>query len=234
MPSAPRHRSQPRACRRGRTAHPATWFVLRYLSRLPVHRVAGAIGGDLRLEHLAHPEQFLLGHDQVAALLAVILVKAGLHDRVHRAGLLAEAAEDALGEIDVVARGAAGAVGALPGLDGDGHRRAHRLAQLAGDAATLAVGIAAQSVQAAEARRLRRLLLRILDGDLAIEKITSGEAHALEQLPQEQAFDEVDDGAHVQAPPENHGGTCSITSTATTTSQTSVIGRNTFHPSRMI
>src|SRR5574342_570349 len=88
-------------------------------------------------------------------LLAVVLDDARLDDRVHRAGFLAEAAEDALGEVDVVARGAARAVGPLLRLDVDGERRAHRLAQLAGDAALLAVRVAAQGVQPAEARALR-------------------------------------------------------------------------------
>ena len=78
-----------------------------------------------------------------------------LDDGVDRAGLLAEAAIDAFGHVDVVARGAAAAVVARLGLDGDGLRRADRLAQLAGDAALLAVGIAAQRMLAAEARAER-------------------------------------------------------------------------------
>src|SRR3546814_12522759 len=73
------------------------------------------------------------------------------------AGFLAEPAEDALEQVDVVARGAAGAVGALLRIDGYRQRRADRFAQLAGDAALFAVGIATQRVQSAEARRLRRL-----------------------------------------------------------------------------
>src|SRR4029079_8266968 len=93
---------------------------------------------------------------------AVVLDDARLDDRVHRAGFLAEAAEDAFHQVDVVAGGAARAVGALLGLDVDRERRAHRLAQLARDAALLAVRIAAQRVQAAEARALRRPLLRAL------------------------------------------------------------------------
>ena len=139
----------------------------------------GAVGGDLRLVAVADREQHLLGVDQVAAPLAVVLEDARLDDRVDRAALLAEAAEDALGEVDVVARGAARAVVALLGLDGDRERRAHRLAQLARDAALLAVRIAAQRVQAAEARALRRLLLRELHGDLAREQVPAGEAQAL-------------------------------------------------------
>ena len=93
--------------------------------------------------------------------------------------LLAEAAEDALGEVDVVARRAARAVGALLRLDRDRERRAHRLAELAGDAALLAVRVAPQRVQAAEARALRRLLLGELHGDLAREQVPPGEHQAL-------------------------------------------------------
>ena len=43
-----------------------------------------------------------------------------LHDGVHGTGLLAEAAVDALGHVDVVARGSAAAVSARLRLDGDG------------------------------------------------------------------------------------------------------------------
>jgi hypothetical protein len=114
-------------------------------------RPACPVGGDLRLVAVAHREQHLLGVVEVAALLAVVLEHARLDDGVHRAGLLAEAAEDALGQVDVVARRAARAVVALLRLDGDRQRRADRLAQLAGDAALLAVRVAAQRVQAAEA-----------------------------------------------------------------------------------
>src|SRR5262245_9142474 len=116
-------------------------------------------GGDLGLVAVAHGQQHVLGEVQVAALFAVVFEDVGLDDRVDRAALLAEAAEDALGQVDVVAGRAAGAVGALLALDGDGERGAHGLAQLAGDAAFLAVLVAAQRVQAAEARRQRRLLL---------------------------------------------------------------------------
>ena len=45
---------------------------------------------------------------------------AHLDDGIHGAGLLAEAAVDALGHVDVIARGPAAAVGPRLGLDGDG------------------------------------------------------------------------------------------------------------------
>jgi hypothetical protein len=112
-----------------------------------------------------------------------------LDDRIDRAALFAETAEDALGQVDVVARRAAGVVRARFRLDGDGERRAHRFAQLAGDAALFAVFIAAQRVQPAEARRNRRLLFRELHGDLALERIASGQREALEQFGEEEGLE---------------------------------------------
>ena len=104
------------------------------------------------LPAVAVREQLLLVVEQLLARLGGELVVRAHDDGVDRAGLLAEAAIDALGHVDVVAGRAAAAVGARLALDDDALRRADRLAQLAGDAALLAVGIAAQHVLAAEAR----------------------------------------------------------------------------------
>ena len=57
---------------------------------------------------------------QLLARLGGVLGVGALDDGVDGARLLAEAAVDALGHVNVVAGGAAGAVGALLGLDGDG------------------------------------------------------------------------------------------------------------------
>ena len=126
---------------------------------LAVGRVQLQILGDFPLPTVPVQKQ---------AFLVVVELLAGLHreldirpldDRVDRAGLLAEAAIDAFGHVDVVARRAAGAVvAARTGLDGDGLGRADRLAQLAGDAALLAGRVAAQGVLAAEAWRDGALL----------------------------------------------------------------------------
>ena len=131
-----------------------------------------------------------------AALVEVVFVDMGLDDRVHRAGFLAEPAEDALEQVDVVARGAAGAVGALLGIDGDRQRRAHRLAQLAGDAALLAVRIAAQRMHAAEARRLRGLLHRVHQRVLRTEQVFQGQPQAAEEFQQQQALEPGNDVLH--------------------------------------
>src|SRR5262245_26352344 len=74
-------------------------------SLLSIRRVGGLVGADQRVITLTHGEQLVLGHDVLAAMLHVVLVDARQDDGVHRAGFLAEAAVDALEEVDVVTRG---------------------------------------------------------------------------------------------------------------------------------
>src|SRR6201999_2610342 len=106
----------------------------------PIGRVERDVLGDLALPAVAVREQALLVVVELLARFGSELEVRPLDDGVHRAGLLAETAVDALHHIDVVARGAARAViAARAGLDGDGLRRADRLAELAGDAALFAV-----------------------------------------------------------------------------------------------
>src|SRR5262245_40394584 len=129
-----------------------------------IRRVERDVAGELALPAVAIVEQLRLVVEQLLARLGRELVIGALDDGIDRAGLLAEAAIDALHHVDVVARGASGAVIApRPRLDGDRLGRADRLAQLAGDAALLAIGIAAQRVLAAEARRQLTLLEGIVD-----------------------------------------------------------------------
>src|SRR5690606_8765704 len=109
-----------------------------------------------------------------------------LHDGIHRAGSLAEAAIDALHHVDVVAHRAPGSVVApRPRLDGDGLGRADRLAKLAGYAALLAVRITAQGMLAAEARALRVLLMRVIDRRLRLEEAPHRGGERLEELLQQ-------------------------------------------------
>src|SRR5207342_2423084 len=81
--------------------------------------VGGATFGDFGFEEVADGEQLRLGDDVLAALLEVVFVDVRLDDRVHRAAFLAEAAVDALEQVDVVARRAARAVAARLGVDRD-------------------------------------------------------------------------------------------------------------------
>ena len=74
--------------------------------------------------HLSVELLLTLVVQQLFSGLGSVLGVGALDDGVDGARLLAEAAVDALGHVDVVAGGAAGAVGALLGLDGDGLGRA--------------------------------------------------------------------------------------------------------------
>src|SRR5476649_185550 len=97
------------------------------------------VGGDLAFPAVAVREQLVLVVLQLFARLGRELEVRTLDDRVDRAGFLAEAAVDAFGHVDVVARRAAAAIVARLGLDGDGLRRIDRLAELACNAAFLTV-----------------------------------------------------------------------------------------------
>src|SRR5690606_41732295 len=95
---------------------------------LSIRRVRRLVRGDHRLVLVADGEQLVLRHDVLAAPLHMKLVYPRLDDRVDRARLLAEAAVDALEEVDVVARRAARAGVADARLDRDRRRGAARLA----------------------------------------------------------------------------------------------------------
>src|SRR5690606_17792379 len=130
--------------------------------RSSVRRVQLDVLGELRLPPVAVREEPLLVVEELLPRLDRELEVRPLDDGVGRAGLLEEAAVDALRHVDVVARRAAAAVLARLGLDRDREGRTDGLAQLAGDAALLAVGVAAQRVLAAEARAERPLLVGVV------------------------------------------------------------------------
>src|SRR5579872_3102657 len=166
-----------------------TWTsMVRALRASAVRRIRPLVGGDHGLVALPDREQLVLAHDVLATMLHVILVDAGEHDGIHRAGLLAEAAVDALEEIDVIAGRAPGAVLGHIGIDRDAHGWADGLAQLAGDAALLTVGIPAQRMQSAKARRLRGLLFRVVERVLALEEGARGDREPLDELRHEECL----------------------------------------------
>src|SRR5581483_6438944 len=113
----------------------------------------------------------LLRVDQALAAVRRELEDPGVHaDRVLRAGLHAEAAEDALAEVDVEALRVLLDVGVrvLGRDDVDAVGRAHRLAHHARDAAGRAVVPPYQPVEAPEPRRQRASLLGPLVGDRSL------------------------------------------------------------------
>src|SRR5258705_6507843 len=85
----------------------------------PILGVFRPIGGNLRFIRVADREQHLLRVVKVAAALAMIFEDARLDDRIDGTALLAHAAENAFGEIDVVSSRPARTIGALLRLDRD-------------------------------------------------------------------------------------------------------------------
>src|SRR3954454_17306423 len=161
-----------------KTQKAMAWTIM----RSPERRVGGDIGRQRGFPAVAVREQLVLVVERLLAGLGRELEVRALDDRIHRAGLLAEAAIDALGHVDVVPRGAAAAVGAGLGLDRDGQGRADRLAELAGDAAFLAVGIPPQSMLAAEPWADRSPLIGVVDRDPFLEEIAEGQGHSADQF----------------------------------------------------
>src|SRR5262245_66684031 len=101
-----------------------------------IGRIERDIAGELAFPAVAIVEQLRLVVEQLLARLGRELVIGALDDRIDRAGLLAEAAIDALHHVDVVAGGAAGAVIApRPRPAGERLGRGDRLAHRAGDGA---------------------------------------------------------------------------------------------------
>ena len=72
--------------------------------------VGSAAFGDFGLKPIAQRQQLRLGDDVLATVFEVVFQDVRLDDGIHRAAFLAEAAEDALEQVDVVTRGAAAAV----------------------------------------------------------------------------------------------------------------------------
>merc|ERR1719210_489257 len=100
--------------------------------------------------------------------------------------LLAEAAVDALGHVDVVSGGPPGAVRPLLGLDSDGLGGTDGLAQLAGDTSLLSRGVPPESVFSSEPGRQRPLLEGVVDGCGLLEDVAESDGHAAAQLSDEE------------------------------------------------
>src|SRR5688572_18044526 len=103
---------------------PACGFACRLLltaslsASLPICGIRRTVPRDLLLVEISDREEHRFGVDEIAALLAMVFEDPRFYDRIDRTRLLAEAAEDAFGEVAVIARGPAAAVRALLGLDG--------------------------------------------------------------------------------------------------------------------
>src|SRR4030095_6197675 len=198
-------------------------------------RVRVPVLGDLRSCAVPDSQQHLLRVIKIATLLAVVLENARFDDRVYGAAFLAEPAENAFGEVDVVARRPPRAVLAFLRFDRDRERGTHGLTQFARNAAFLAVRIAAQRMQSAEPRALRRLLLGKLNRDLACAHVPAREHEAapeLAQQPRVQDFARTSEHRRHRQWNSPAQRVCIIT--PRNTIHTSVTGMKTFQPRRMI
>ena len=110
---------------------------------LSVQIVRLDISSDLRLPLVSVIEELLLVIQELLVSLGAELEVGPLHDGVHGTCLLAEAAVDALGHVDVVSGGPPGSVRPLLRLDSDGLGGTDGLAQLAGDTSLLSGGVPA-------------------------------------------------------------------------------------------
>src|SRR5437763_1999805 len=118
--------------------------------------------GDFGFPAVTVGEQFFLVVEELLAGLGGEFEVGSLDDRIDRACLLAIAAIDAFGHVDVVAGGAPAALLARLGLDRDPQSRADRLAQLARYTAPLAIGRPPPRMLAATARAERPLVIGVL------------------------------------------------------------------------
>jgi hypothetical protein len=55
---------------------------------------------------VTHSKEHVFGKVQIATLFTVVFQNMGFHNGIHRAAFFAKAAKNALGEVNVVARGA--------------------------------------------------------------------------------------------------------------------------------
>mmetsp|Transcript_35132 Transcript_35132/g.56716 ORF Transcript_35132/g.56716 Transcript_35132/m.56716 type:complete len:233 (-) Transcript_35132:122-820(-) len=148
---------------------------LRLVAPLTVEVVSGDVGSDLRLPSVPIGQQLLLVVQKLFVRLCGVLKVGSLHDRIDRARLLAEAAEDALSHIDIVACCTAAAVCARLCLNGDGLGGANSFAKLAGYTALLPARVSSECMFSTETRAQRSSLEGIVDGDLWLEVVLDSE-----------------------------------------------------------
>ena len=115
--------------------------------------------------------------DELLLVVEKLLVKEGrvfevgaLDDGVDRAGLLAEATEDALGHVDVVLGRTARAIRSRLTLNLDGKGRTGSFAKFAGDASLLTCGIPAERMLTSEHRTEWALLPRIVQHVIRLKR----------------------------------------------------------------
>mmetsp|Transcript_22154 Transcript_22154/g.71583 ORF Transcript_22154/g.71583 Transcript_22154/m.71583 type:complete len:253 (-) Transcript_22154:149-907(-) len=150
--------------------------------KLAIDVLGREVRSDGRLPLIAILEKFLFVVKELLMSLCRILEIWPLYDSVDRACLLAEAAVDALGHVNVVTSRTTGAIRAHLRLNGDRLSRTNGFAQLARNAALVARRVTTEGVLAAKARTKRPLLHGIVDGHLLLPEHDECETHGPRQL----------------------------------------------------
>ena len=144
-----------------RLDQPRRWRLVLAVDRRTGHPVKVVIGV---FAGATDQQVFFLINQILPVVFAVFEIRRELYG-VCRAGLFAEAAEDAAGKIDPEKNGVAPPVIVFGGLKGDSVHRTGRRTQVTGDTALFAVRVARQDDPPPESRRQRDFFFRILDGD---------------------------------------------------------------------
>lgn len=127
-------------------------------------------------------QQLLLVIEELLSGLCGVFHVGSLDNGVNRAGLLAVAAENALGHVDIVLGGTTRAISTLLSINGNSHGGANSFTQLACDTSLLARGISAESVLTTETRGDWALFKRIVDGIGSTEVLLQDNVHATEHF----------------------------------------------------
>ena len=158
------------------------------LSSLTVKVLAQQILGNLLLPLVTIREELLLVVQQLFMGFSSKLKIRTLHNGIDGTGLLAVAAVDALGHVNIVPGGPAGRILSLLGVDGNGLGGTGGLAQLARDAPLVTGGITAEGMFTTKARTEVSLLEGVVDGDLGFHGGFEAEDEASPYLRHEENF----------------------------------------------
>lgn len=168
---------------------------------LSVGRIGVETVLDFLLPFITICQQFLLIVKQFLSGFRGVLDIGGLDNGIDRAGLLAVAAVDALGHINIVLGGTSRTINPLFSLNGDGHSRANGFTQLTGNAALLTTGVAAKGMLTSESRRNRTLLKGVVDRVGRAEELLEHNVHTTEHFSQQKELGGLVEGSLVRLVP---------------------------------
>jgi len=116
-----------------------------------------------------------------------------MENKANATNLLAEAAVNALGHVDIVTSGTTRAIQTRFGLNSDGLSGADGFAKLASNAAFLTGGVTSEGMLTTEARRERGLFERIVEGDFRVGPLFGAEVGTTPQFGHERTLSEIID-----------------------------------------